>query len=290
MTPYSDCSAMLCHTAAFYVYTTNAKPKLRFLITTILIAIGTYLKITSLIIIIAIIAYEFICNYKILKNNKTLTLCILYICTGLIILQGVTALTYKVNNFTPSPDKELRMSYFLYLGQNTNTHGTIANSSDYTYALSFTSVEKRDSALYRAALKRIAERGIIGNIKFYTNELIVSYRDGLLDHHERHLLPEDYDKKLHSTIGQILLSKGKFFQFYAGAMQIIWNTVLLLLLGSTILISNKYHFVTALIFIGSVGYILLLENRACYVYMFVPYITILAMLTLHKISVLKCSN
>ncbi len=286
-TPYTDCSAMLCHTTAFYIYTSRTRNKLQIPLIIILIALGTYLKVTSLIIIIAIVIVEFIYNYKKLYRPRKLLIIASYTIIFIILLRGLPVVTYKLCNFTPEPDKELRLSYFLYLGQNTETHGTVAHNNDWAYANSLKTAKSRDLTLFNGAYKRIVERGVVGNIKFIINKLIVSYRDGLLDHHERHLLPTDYKRTSNTLIGQIMLSKGRFFQFYAGIEQILWNSTLLLLLGNSLFIRKKNILTTAIIFTGSVAYILLFENRACYVYMFVPYIIILAMQTLKMLTLLR---
>lgn len=284
-TPHTNCSAMLCHTAAFFLYTTNIRKKIKYPLIVFFIAIGAWLKITSLIIIISIIIIELTYNYKSLYHYKNIIINISCAIVLLILLRVLPILSYNFYNFTPEPNKELRMSWFFYFGQNTLSYGTTSDESkqDWKYAGQFTTLKERDKALWKGGFSRISERGISGNIKFYIKKLIVSYRDALFVNQEYQIEENDYNKKIQTPLGQIMLSHGRFFQFYAGLNQTLWNTILLLLLASPLFL-KKNTYVVSLIFIGMNLYILLFENRACYVYMFVPYMIILAMYTLYQLK------
>lgn len=284
-TPHTNCSAMLCHTAAFFLYTTNIRKKIKCPLILFLLAIGSWLKITSLIILISIIIIETTYKYKSPSHHRNMIINISCATVFIILLRALPILSYNVFNFTPEPNKELRMSWFFYFGQNTLSYGTTSDESkqDWKYARQFTTLKERDKALWKEGLSRISERGIAGNIKFYIKKLIVSYRDALFVNQEYQLEKKDYNKKLQTPLGQIMLSQGRFFQLYAGLNQTLWNTILLLLLASPFFIKRKTY-VASLIFVGLNLYILLFENRACYVYMFVPYIIILAMYTLFQLK------
>ncbi len=284
--PHSSCSAMLCHTAAIYIYTTNTTKKYLYFLVPLLIVLGAWIRITSLIIIFSIIIVELIYNYRKLSYRKIR----INIVASTIIFIGLfnllPVLSYNIYDFTPNPNKELRMSWFFYFGQNSSSYGTTSYESneDWGYAASFANLQERNKALLNAAICRINERGIEGNIVFYIKKLIVSYRDGLFVNQEYQLSSSDYNKALQSFIGQIMLSKGGLFQFYAGIEQLLWNLVLSLLLCGAFFSLSKKELVLAIIIIGLNSYLLIFENKARYVYSFVPYLIIFSSVTLYKIK------
>lgn len=276
--PYTDNYAMIFPVLCFYIYTTPKLSKLSKLSLIIFFTgIGYTIKITSIIPSIAILIVELLSlTYQDFKGIRIHKLIVPCIC---LVSFTIPKIIHKINNFTPIPDKELQMPHYFCMGQNTTSFGTV-NGNDYAFSLSYNTIKERNKACIQKGFQRIEERGLLNNIIFYEKKLIISCKDGLFTcpNIDNIITPP------HNTfLNSFYMRGGRFFSIFAGVEQTIWNMILLLIFLSTFVTKHKCTTVLQISFIGVITYTLLFENRAKYLFMFLPIFVILSSLSLYYI-------
>ncbi len=282
--PYSDNIGMPFVCLILFLYFTKSEYKWLFILITT--GVGYVIKPTVAIPTIAIILIEiFTLNiHNTCKPQSGMLGLLLMIITVVSLPQIIK----KGVHFTPAPEKQLGLSFFLFEGQNTATYGTV-NGQDFQSAYSIYPVESRDKELIKLGIQRIEERGIANNIKFYIKKIIVSHKDGLFNYQYRYFANDsEIAKKESVLLGKVMTHNGKYFQYYVGFMQTIWNTILLLMLIGSVVYKTSYSNINnlgvlQLTILGVITYTLLFENRAKYLFMFLPIYGILSSLSLYYI-------
>lgn len=285
--PYSDNIGMPLICLILLFYSTKSENKWLFIFITT--GIGYFIKPTVVIPTIAIVFIE-IYHIKHISRKPNITNikgAILGIVIMIMTISILPQTVQKFVHFTPNPQLQLGMSYFFFLGQNTATLGSV-NGNDMKEIQSFNPQEKTKKTLYQS-LQRIKERKTVQNIIFYCKKIIISHKDGLFNYPYRIFVnQEEISQKENDFWGQIIIHNGRYFQYYVGFMQITWNTMLILMLmGSVFMCGMNPHTkmisVLQLTILGVITYTLLFENRAKYLFMFLPIYGILSSLSLHYI-------
>ena len=263
---------------------TRLKQNVKLILLTPIIAIGYLMKQTTLILPLAI-TFIYIAE-NLTSRHIPIKKGILSIFIFLTLISLLPTLAYKSIGFTRDANKENRISYFLNLGQDSNTLGRYSDET-FKQSLAYNTIHERDSAMLRSAFLRIKERGIYGNISFFEKKLMIMGHSSLWRSPYRYgrMNPADFcfcNKLdiLNNPIREFFISEGKYHTLYMSLVQVLWDMILLLVLFGTPFISNRNTAAVALTVIGSIFYLLLFECSPRYLYLFIPFYVIMATISL----------
>ena len=284
MIPYTDTYAILFTTLVLYNYTKINKNHFNYIGIGIFAYLGFLIKPTSIIILIAIIIIEFYLfwfrkNKFNIKNIKSIILILLGIFIVFIGNIGIQKyISYK-------QDKNYNFSIYHYLMMGTNQE-TLGTYSDMDVLLSLNIDNYKDRIDYnkKVFLERFNNMTFIEKIKFYSKKMLINYNDGTFAwgcEGVFFLKVNNYNNVLTSLYYNDGINYSKFSTF----SQIIWLFVLLMVFLELIIDFNysKYKSVIILSIIGLTMFILVFEARARYLYIYLPYYIILAVLGINNL-------
>ncbi len=259
--PYTHNYGILFPILCLYIYTSKISfyKKAFWLILTA--AIGAEIKMTTLIPFLAIAAIE---SWKWLDKRdikKALYVTII----SIICFGGLRTLKIPIwqhLGYKPNQNLAVTMPYFLAMGQCTETLG---HFDPLCYKINKARQgqprKETDRIFWRLALQRINERGLWGNIMFFSQKCWRSWGDALMLDHGR-TFSQPFMKivgNTYSTTRQILM-----WTFYI-------LTFVLLFLKRTYKIIVVY-----LSLFGVILYQLLFEAQSHYIFMFSPILVLIA--------------
>lgn len=291
--PYSDNYGMIFVALMVWVYTTKLRPEIKMPLIIFFCACGCYIKVTCAICLAALAVNGLIAWLRNGNGRLNFRRMALYTVSLIVLIGGMLALQGPIRrHYGYEPGEYPKgWQYMFMVGQNTKGLGCVtkANANFRNNAIE----EYGDPvAVNRAFLDRavgfIKERGLAGNLAFYEAKLDHVYGDGYF-----HKIQFKYMKKQKGTfLYEIYNNKGKYFQYGAMLMQTLWNMILLTMmlysLGKLLeFIRSKrrseqpsaeaqppslqgMNNVLKLIVIGVSLYMMLLEGRSKYLYMFLP--------------------
>lgn len=276
--PYTDAWAMIFVMAATLIYFSNIRSKYKYPLVLILGLIGTWIKILAVIILIACVIYSIITTEnKNIKENiftkKTVYYCAITICIVTIYVCGSMALNniYKFKK----DESTLSWKYYLMLGQNNDNMGQV-DSKEFTDT--WTSINNKDITIdekmelcKKQAIEWIKNRGVAGNIIYYLKVLDVCFDDGRFNV----VHPFEYNSVKHNIVYDFYCKDGKYYKLLSNVYQIVWDYVLInFTLGFVILYISKNTKKCLLFFeltiLGVICYLIIFEDRAKYLFMFLP--------------------
>ena len=280
---YTDNFGMIFVALILWVYSLKIKDKYKMPLVIILAAMGTFVKITVLICLLAILIHRLLTgiseNSKLVdKIKKATPIFILAVAVfGMTFLAQRSLWSYHGLDLTGRyPDG---WQYYFMLGQNSKFYG-VYNSED--RVLRGTIVEEAKSLnenieyvkarLLTEGLERVKEREFWGNIKFYIKKINVAYNDGYFNNLQT-LPPKVSHEPSKNLFYKILWKEnaGSLYQVYAGILQVSWDAVLLGLMASVILLRKEESFkLFEIMILGITLYLMLFEDRSKYLYMFLP--------------------
>jgi len=258
--PYSDSFAILFPILCVYITTTKCSQNVKILLISIFATIGICVKPTAVIPAIAILIC-YVINYglkascaKLLKSALPVVVCS-YLFLSFANVE--IAQSYGFSNNTKQRGLTEALYGFVVIGQNNSNYGTVPNLDNDTYDIML-------------PFRKIYNRGISGNLKFYTGKTIITFRDGLFSSIQRKAPENELLRCKSSGKYCFMISEQKGYNLFVAFEQIIWNTILIMLLMLAFVNPKKYHYELALAVIGVFFYLMIFETRAKYLYMLLP--------------------
>lgn len=279
--PYTDNYSVLFLTIPLYAFFNHKSSKKWLVIASVSMAIGCFIKITSAIFLIAGIIVAFL--YKIPSKNKFIKNSFLFVLIFVCAFGGMTVgckRCLKSAGFIENTDTKWGLWHYFMMGQNEETVGA-GWKADREYSSSFETLEERNAANRAEGVRRIVNRKIRNNIRFYTYKNFQNYGDGCFAPVQKTIKGAHYGN---SFIERIFIKGKQYYHLYALVEQTLWLLVLILVLcGSMSAVrQEKYVLLLQLIILGVSAYTLLFEGRAKYLFMFVPVYLLLAAVGLNN--------
>ncbi len=280
---YTDIFGMFFVALGMYVLSSKCADKIKIPLVMIILSVGIFIKITISICLIVVVYYFII---KAIRDKKRAITKIVFILASMIICvflllvfqtETRTKYNFSIENKCPKT-----WQYMLCMGQNTETYGTV-NRQDEMFFSELTSdnnatIDDVNNILYQRALGRIKERGLWGNMTFFYHKIHAAYCDGYFDNVQEDDLNVVSNELSDNRLYYLYVKEdGKWYQFSAGVMQVVWNLVLIIvfLLG----LSNKLSVhrdasiavqSCKMMILAISLYLLVFENRSKYLLMFLP--------------------
>ena len=285
--PYTDNYGMLFTVLILWAYTSKLKDEYKVPLVFVFGLMGTWIKITNLIVLLAIIIWVILNK---LRNGESLAtkkvLSYVVICC-LIFAEGKLISTNWNNYYRYKPHDDARnWQYYFMMGQDGTGLGTVASKKYGSYTNDILSrsltVEEEKNAYFEVAMGWVKDKGVAGNIKYFIDKINVVYNDGYF-HPVAHY-SEDWVE--HNFWYEIYHAKGKYYAFGANIMQILWDFVLLsFMLGAFFRKGkdNTSDAVFKIIILGVTLYLMLFEARSKYLFMFVPVFVVYAGIILNDL-------
>lgn len=283
--PYSDTCSIIFTIMVLYFYLNrkNMNPYLAYGLIFSLSLIGYLIKPTCIIVLIAIVVIES-CKF-IFYNNREKQKCskyLLVLLSGMIIFVSLRSLSYNYLGYKRSEANEFPFTHFLMMGMNPVTRG-VYYGEDVAYTSSFIGKDKKINANLKMVKNRLNDYGISGYFKLLSEKLMTNYNDGTFAwgvegnfYAEILKLP---NKTAAKTLRDIYYSNGKYHSGYEVYQQAIWMMILFFVLFSVKRLANdieKDLYVIVLTVIGITLFLLLFESRARYLFLYLPYYILLA--------------
>lgn len=261
--PYTSNLALLFPILLIYVYTTKLSSTKKAVLIPLIAAFGWQAKLTSLIAFIAIATIEavrYMLNRK-LYSNKDVAVAFASTVFSFALCAGLKTVSWNSLDYQQDDNRYKTFAYYLYLGQNTKAGGQwdaeYVNKGDLTAPSA-----ERDAYYYSAAKRDFAERGLSGNIKFYTAKTAICWGCTYMDY-------TNFEGKDNSWV--FILRHCVWFFIYICAMISIF------------VCRNRYNLAMLLTLTGLMIYQFLAEGSFTFVIMFSPIIFAMAGITIAKI-------
>lgn len=282
--PYTDNYGVFFLTAFLFVFI-NWRDKIGWnIISVILLAIGCYIKITVAILVIAggivILCLQIKDKKKFIKQAAIL--CLVFVCTfgGIMKMQNSY---FEKNGFVDDPSIQRGLWHYFMMGQKDAYLGAV-NVKDIRYTDSFATVKERNAANREKGIKRIKNRGLVGNLFFYTYKNFQNYNDGCFSPVQS--VTKGEEKYGNSLVEKIFIKKKAYNRYYALMEQTLWLLVLSCIMFAGIKTKNnsKTMLYLKLVILGVSAYTMIFESRPKYLFMFIPVYLILAGLGLNELN------
>lgn len=284
--PYSDSFVILFPVMCLYLWIKCSKPVLKWLLISFFGFAGACIKPTVLIVIIALIALE-ICRGlsapRQIRWKRALAIC------AVIVLGAMPGLWFKgfsIEYITGirSPEEQMTATHYLMLGMNDKTYGG-HSMDDVNYTHTFATLAEKQQAQLQMTWKRLSDRGILGNLRFFTIKAYKAYADGSFAAHSSFLtldVPERTDG-LSTLLRSFYFKSGAYAQYCHTLVQSLWLGVLTLCAAAVIRCRrHPAAAVLGLTILGLTAYLLLFEVWPRYLFLYAPFFVILAAMVFHR--------
>lgn len=178
--PYTQNAGTLIVALAFYIYTRRRDWSSRVIWFAVALAVGVFVKITTIIPFIAIALVE---TVRMVRERRfvelgTMSLAPVLLLGMMFVFQSRIrgAVDYEVQ-----PDRVHGFWYFAMLGQNNRTGGQYDEQTALQYGYIPGTASERNAAFRRVAAQSVAARGVVGNAKFYVAKTAICWGDTRLD-------------------------------------------------------------------------------------------------------------
>ena len=258
--PYSHNYGFPFVALAFYIYTSRLSPRWKCLLLSAAAAMGCYIKVTVLIPYIAIALIEL---FRALRHRAFRKIAYGILCPAICLaaMYCVQQTVWKQMGYQRDSSVSTSLPYFLATGQNNETVGR------FSFPLMWTSeymedmtARQRDEVFLRLAGRSVKERGIMGNLRFFSHKTATTFGDGTLD---------DFRLVYHHPLAL------RFAFPFMLARQTVLYTLLFLLLLVPFPAITRHQRALALAFIGVFFYQMLFETHPRYLFMFLPILVTL---------------
>ncbi|MEE1199415.1 MAG: hypothetical protein U0L09_02075 [Christensenellales bacterium] len=248
---------------------------------------GYWIKPTTLIVYLAILIWEL---GRGLNRKGLLRLAGIVVATVLVFtaVSGCVEYAARVCGLEKNEEQIFGWPHFLMMGMNRSSQGTYSHG-DQAYSGQYTTAESRQQANLRAVAERLGQMGPLGLAKHWTRKALNTYNDGMFywggEGFFYHSIPEAPNGFAAPLLRDLFYSDGTFHSLLASAMHMLWLTVLFF---AGILSLFKVHrtlrtpvAVMQLSLSGLFVYLMLFEARARYLFIFVPFFIMLAVIGMH---------
>ena len=245
-----------------------------FILIGILLFLGKELKITSLIIFIALTMGYFIVKFKLIKFvNIGISLSVLIICELLfkITIVNNDKFQFQVNDYGSVP-----VTHWVMMGvedidadnSRRNSYGGY-NEADYKLTESFPTGKDAIKFNLTETMNRINKMGVGGYANYLIKKSVNTWTDGYYFSNIKLSINSNHQGSL---LYELLIANSKFADIFRTISQGIQYAFIIALLMNCILKikSNKSFDYLKLTLIGLVIFFLLWENRSRYIFNFIP--------------------
>jgi len=269
--PYTDNFGLIFAALIIWLSTTRLKAPYKLVLLVLASVVGFWIKATIAILPLALILTLIIHarkeHFSALMNRRGAAAILL---SALIIFGGMKAgpAIREHYGFSES-NRMVSWHYFFMFGQDTKGMGTAKGKAfRELWKQKFqegATLEEQRAAFLRQGLDWIRERGFRGNLDFYSKKLDIAYNDGYLGAAQKHP------------------------SALVNSMQVLWDMLLLILLAGAFRGSWKDRrrgfmcFLKASL-LGVTMYLMLFEDRAKYLWMFLPVFMTFAGMTLARMD------
>lgn len=293
--PYTDNWAIIFGTLFVMLSFLHIRLEYKLPLLTFVGLLGTWIKPTILIIVLAMTAYAVSRMWD--EDKKTprfwtnpLLLPTVTVCVLMIVI-GTSFSNYLWHsNAYQETEETYGWQYYFMLGQNNYNTGQVMSaefSENWKLIHEQVPGSERMAACQAKAMEWIRERGVIGNLVFYTKVLNVCFNDGRF----HNVQPYDHATAEHGLIYDLYANDGKYYSFLSNTLQILWDGILIVIAAGFYMCVRKKQIPNEAIFfeifiIGMVLYQFVFEDRSKYLFMFLPLIISFSGLLLSRILAL----
>lgn len=284
--PYTDTYGLIFPIISIYFYVCYRKAeRLRNKYLCILLSIvvgmfGGFIKPNVYIVIIAILANEFI--YFLTDYRKSWQFILTELFLVMILAGGCKAYkNYLIDEIGLDFNEEIETSwqYYFYMGLNEESTGSY--SGDHAIIGEFqTSKSDRNRASIERAVERIKNRGFWGSIYFYLRKMVMTFNDGLFGWKTEVWIYEEYPATMASNTALTQRLRSIFWgnelnydvAGYNAFCQMAWIFSIMGIPGICLCKDKKReeYGVFIIFFLGIFFYQMLFEARARYLFVFLP--------------------
>jgi len=248
--PYTNNIGMIFPILMLYVYSSDIKKLKKVLLISIIVVVGSRIKITTIIPFIGLALIETYYLFK-TRDYKSLTLSV----GTIVVLYGcfITLHNALLNKMEYKEDPVLKHGFVYYfaMGQNSETAGQfskeIGTLGDSIYQIRSIN---GDEYFKNKAISYVKERSIIGHVKFFVGKIAYCWGEVRLDH----------------------LKMFRYDNIFIAIQHYTWYFALMLMCIGVFLINHKKYMVSFLGIIGVVAYLYLSEAGARYAIMYAPIV------------------
>ena len=285
--PYTDNYGAFFLIAFLFVLVNRRTNMIWMILGTISLSIGCYIKFTGGILLIAglIVLAGLKVQEKKVFFKKLGILALVFMCVFGGITKAQNSYLAK-NGFVDDPECQRGFWHFFMMGQNDQHLGTY-NKRDLKFSDGFATKKERDAANKAEGIKRIKDRGIRGNLFFYTYKNYQNYDDGCFAPVTGIYSGEEQFGD--SWVENLYLEGRENNRYYAMVQQILWLMLLgaIMFIGIRVKSDNMFMLYIKIIILGVSAYTLLFEGRAKYLFMFVPIYLVAAGMGLNEMITIK---
>ena len=265
-----------------------------------LIAVGSLIKITVIIVLISIVLSEII-RIVFLKREsiKRMAIVATLVLSVIPLYFGMKTVTYKDTGAELLDNLSVSWQHYFYMGLIEETTGAY-NSDAFSLIgqYQFSPKAERSQKELELAKEIIDERGFVKSVLFYLKKLVMTYNDGTFTWRgEGGVKYGDYPDISSESFREVLRS----FYWNGGERELVFNTysqfiwiwILLGFLISSVSFSIRLFkektvdfmsFTSLLSIVGITLFIMLFEARARYLYNFVPIFILLCSSGIYNFS------
>lgn len=285
--PYSDSMGLIFPILILHIYLnmqTTRHQLIHWILLTFLSFIGYKIKPQIFIIFISIIMIEFM-NIFITKTNHKVKNKIAGIIGGMISALILSQVMISSLNIPIDVNQEFGIKHFFMMGMNPQDMG-VWSGDDVNFSASFPTLQQRNDANMEIALDRINHMGIQGIAKQFIRKTLTNYYDGTFCWSGEGTffikILEERNNPLCKFFRGLYYTKnysdiGKYYVLWSNFEQMIWLTVLLFNIFSTLSKKVSDKNVIMLGIIGLTIFELIFEARARYLFTYAPLYIILAL-------------
>lgn len=298
--PYSDSVGLLFPVCILYVYQQIQNPAavarfplwVKWVIIGMLSYVGYHIKPQILIVLIAIVLTECMRVLPCKKNKiRLLGRGVLYAIAGVFLAALVYNILMKDIMGQLDQEKRFGMAHYIMMGLNPWNNGGYLYS-DVEFSESFPTVSERNAANAEMIGERLDYMGISGLNVHVVKKLLTNYGDGTFAwKNEGTFVESIYEPKnafLSPLLRNLIVGEGEMNRLTETIRQMVWLCVLaasLGLAGHRKSEDNVLYTVTWAV-LGLTLFELLFEARARYLYIYVPFYIIAAVMGAGKIKML----
>lgn len=265
--PYTHNGGIIFPVLQLFLYSSPLKRNTKIILLVLTTVFGLAMKATTIIPVMAIVIIEML---KVIHTHQWKPI-IFTFALFVILYSGTLYIQNHIWNnvgYIENTSKKNDISYFLLLGQSTNSGGRC----DGEYATLATKLDvgksHKDSIFIQLTKENVVKRGVWGNVKFYLGKLSMCWGDSSFS---------GYKTSYKNPQMQ------KFQYLYVIPRQILWYCILILMCIAPFICRKNKQTLLYICLIGVALYLLLFEAESRYVFMFVPLILSLACINMHTI-------
>ena len=287
---YTDNYGMIFVALMVWLYTTRLRPEIKVPLITLCAACGCFIKVTCAIAYAALAvsgAIRWLRSGERRLNGKRAAL---YVLCAAVLFGGMHFVQAPLRSHYGYVKGEYPKGwqFLLMVGQNTDNCGAAGGNIGKVrtaFIRQYGDLKQVNDACLRQAYTFFRERGLWGNIAFYMKKMVLVYNDGYF--HKVRVL--ELKPKKSGWVFELYHAKGKAFQIGASLFQTLWDMVLLTMLayvgrGAYMRLRRRRLPSAApdetstgscirflqIALLGITLYLMLLEGRAKYLYLFMP--------------------